>query len=311
MTSAERPDIQIRSYRDSDWDDWHRMSAELFPDAPPSELAAGMREFRSRFDAAVFVAERSSGGLAGFAEVGARAYADGCDTSPVGYLEAWYVDPDARGTGVGRALVAAGEAWAGARGFREMASDALIDNDASHRAHRAIGYEEIERHVLFRRVLAPSATAEPSAADASATRGCVFCRILAGELPGTIVYRDEQCAAFMDIQPVNPGHLLVVPLRHAPDLASLDPLVGARLFQVAQHLDAALRASGLRCEGVNLFLADGEAAMQEVLHTHLHVFPRYRGDGFGLRFGPEYATRPPRAALDDAASRIRAALGER
>jgi histidine triad (HIT) family protein len=138
---------------------------------------------------------------------------------------------------------------------------------------------------------------------------CVFCRILAGELPASEVYRDERVAAFMDIQPVNPGHLLVIPLAHAPYLADLDPEDGARMFQVAQRLAAALRGSGLRCEGVNLFLADGEAAMQEVFHAHLHVFPRYRGDGFGLTFGEHYWHRPERAALDEAAARIRAALG--
>jgi histidine triad (HIT) family protein len=77
---------------------------------------------------------------------------------------------------------------------------------------------------------------------------------------------------------------------------------------VAHRVAAAARASGVRCEGVNLFLADGEAAMQEVPHVHLHVFPRWRGDGFGLRFGPEYKHKPPRAALEETASRIRAAL---
>jgi histidine triad (HIT) family protein len=77
---------------------------------------------------------------------------------------------------------------------------------------------------------------------------------------------------------------------------------------VAHRVAAALRASGVRCEGVNLFLADGEAAMQEVPHVHLHVFPRWRGDGFGLRFGPDYKHKPPRAALETVASQIRAAL---
>ena len=138
---------------------------------------------------------------------------------------------------------------------------------------------------------------------------CIFCRILAGELPGTFVHRDEQIAAFMDIQPVNPGHLLVIPTRHAPYLADIDAPTAGRLMQVAHRLAAALRGSGLRCEGVNLFLADGEAAMQEVFHVHLHVFPRFAGDGFGLRFGPHYFEKPPRAALEDAAARIGAALG--
>jgi histidine triad (HIT) family protein len=78
---------------------------------------------------------------------------------------------------------------------------------------------------------------------------------------------------------------------------------------VAHRLAAAMRASDVRCEGVNLFLADGEAAMQEIFHVHLHVFPRFRGDGFGLRFGPEYAHKPPRAALEQVGASIRTALG--
>jgi histidine triad (HIT) family protein len=139
---------------------------------------------------------------------------------------------------------------------------------------------------------------------------CLFCRILAGELPGTFVFRDERCAAFMDIQPVNPGHLLVVPIRHAAGLAALDEPTAGYLMQVAHRLAGALRRSGLRCEGVNLLLADGEAAMQEVFHVHLHVIPRYRHDGFGLRFGPHYTTRPPRGELERAAGQIRAAADQ-
>lgn len=138
---------------------------------------------------------------------------------------------------------------------------------------------------------------------------CIFCRLLAGEVPGTFVYRDERCAAFMDIRPVNPGHLLVVPTRHAAYLADLDAPTAGHLMQVAQRLAAALRASGLRCEGVNLFLSDGEAAMQEVFHVHLHVLPRFAGDGFGLRFGPHYKEIPPRESLERAATQIRGALG--
>jgi len=137
---------------------------------------------------------------------------------------------------------------------------------------------------------------------------CVFCRILAGELPGTFVYRDADVAAFMDIQPVNPGHVLVVPVRHATLLADLDAASAGTLMAAAHRVAAALRSSGVRCEGVNLFLADGEAAMQEVPHVHLHVFPRWRGDGFGLRFGPEYTHKPTRAALEEVAARLRPAL---
>jgi diadenosine tetraphosphate (Ap4A) HIT family hydrolase len=101
--------------------------------------------------------------------------------------------------------------------------------------------------------------------------------------------------------------VLVVPNVHAAGLTELPAETAAHLMRVAQRVAAALRASGLRCEGVNLFLADGAAAMQEIFHAHLHVFPRYRGDGFGLRFGPHYTERP-RAELEDAAARIRRAL---
>lgn len=139
---------------------------------------------------------------------------------------------------------------------------------------------------------------------------CLFCRILAGELPGTFVYRDAHCAAIMDIQPVNAGHLLVIPTRHAAYLAELDGATAGHLMQVAQHLAAALRRSGVPCEGVNLFLADGEAAMQEIFHVHLHVFPRFAGDGFGLRFGPHYSEQPTRGELERAGARIREALDE-
>jgi histidine triad (HIT) family protein len=139
---------------------------------------------------------------------------------------------------------------------------------------------------------------------------CIFCDIVAGELPASFVHQDDRCAAFMDIQPVNPGHLLVVPRCHCTSLAELDLQDGARIFQVAQRLASALRRGGVRCEGVNLFLADGEAAGQEVFHVHLHVFPRYGGDGFGLRFGPDYAQQPDRSELDRVAQRMRAALSE-
>ncbi len=120
---------------------------------------------------------------------------------------------------------------------------------------------------------------------------CVFCTLLDGSVTATFLHRDERCAVFMDIRPVNPGHVLVIPVEHAPTLADVDPDTAAHMMRLGQRYAAAIRASGLRCEGVNLLLADGEAAMQEVFHAHLHVFPRFRGDGFGLRFGPHYAAQ--------------------
>ena len=145
---------------------------------------------------------------------------------------------------------------------------------------------------------------------------CVFCSILAGVLPASMVYQDELCCAFLDIQPVNPGHLLVIPLKHAASLSELDPETGSHMFAVAQRLAAALYRTdsnpgdGPSCQGVNLVLADGSVAGQEVFHVHLHVIPRFAGDGFGFRFGPRYAQRPQRSDLDRVAGEIRAALGD-
>jgi histidine triad (HIT) family protein len=137
---------------------------------------------------------------------------------------------------------------------------------------------------------------------------CKFCEIVNGERDGTFVYRDDRVSVFMDIQPINPGHMLVVPDEHASDLSDLNPETGAQMFRVAQMMAASLRKSALHCEGVNLFLADGEAALQDVFHVHLHVIPRFKGDGFGLTFADTYSTRPSRAELESAAEKIRKAI---
>jgi diadenosine tetraphosphate (Ap4A) HIT family hydrolase len=134
---------------------------------------------------------------------------------------------------------------------------------------------------------------------------CVFCDILSREAAASIVHEDERLVAFCDLNPVNPGHLLVVPKTHCAGLADLDEFDGRLMFAVAQRLAAALRRTGLRCEGVNLFLADGEAAGQEVFHVHLHVFPRYTDDPFRLHPGQRRASR---ADLDHVAAQVRAAL---
>ena len=137
---------------------------------------------------------------------------------------------------------------------------------------------------------------------------CIFCEIVAGCAPASIVFQDDRCCAFMDIQPVNPGHVLIVPVAHVAFLDDLDEETGAYLFTVAQRLSRALRRSGVRCEGVNFFLADGEAAGQEVSHVHLHVFPRFQNDGFGLRMRPDYGVLPAHSDLDALAATIHAKL---
>ena len=137
---------------------------------------------------------------------------------------------------------------------------------------------------------------------------CVFCQIIADKLPSSPVYQDDHCQAFLDIQPVNPGHLLVVPNIHVASLAELPPALAGHLFQVAQRTAAALRESGLRCEGINIMLADGEVAGQDVFHFHLHVIPRFSGDGFGFTFDPAYFQPPERSLLDQVAEKIRRAF---
>jgi aminoglycoside 6'-N-acetyltransferase I len=145
--------MRVRAYQDSDFAEWLRMSRALSPGVSVEADEAEMRAFRARTDAEVFVLERPDGSLAGYVEVGARAYADGCATSPVAYLESWYVDPDVRRAGHGRRLLAAAEEWARQQGYGEMGSDALLDNDVSHQAHQRAGYAIVERVVQFRKDL--------------------------------------------------------------------------------------------------------------------------------------------------------------
>ena len=135
--------------------------------------------------------------------------------------------------------------------------------------------------------------------------GCPFCEIVARQLAASELCRDDLVVAFLDIRPITPGHLLVVPRSHAARLADLPGPTGRAMFTTAQRLAAALRESGLRCDGVNFFLADGEVAGQEVDHVHLHVVPRFAGDGF--RLSAQFMS-PERAELDATAGLIRAAL---
>ncbi|MDH5447707.1 MAG: HIT family protein [Candidatus Bathyarchaeota archaeon] len=137
---------------------------------------------------------------------------------------------------------------------------------------------------------------------------CVFCRIVKGVAPASVAYSDEDVVAFMDITPVNPGHVLVIPKVHAAQLSELNPEIGAHMFKAAMHVAEGLRRSGVKCEGVSLFLADGEAAFQDIFHVHLHVIPRFKGDGFGLKLGLNYGFKPKRKELDEIANKIRKAI---
>ena len=140
------------------------------------------------------------------------------------------------------------------------------------------------------------------------TRNCIICQLVNEEIKVTKVYEDDLVVAVMDIQPINPGHLFIAPKKHVKLVSELSEDLAAHMFKIAIRLDDAVRKSGLKCEGVNLFLADGEAAKQEIPHVHLHVIPRIKGDGFGLKFDESYFRLPNRKELDKAANLIRKAF---
>src|SRR5438132_60458 len=123
---------------------------------------------------------------------------------------------------------------------------------------------------------------------AASVRDCIFCKIVRREGPASLVHEDSWTLAFMDIRPMNPGHVLVIPKAHAAYIEDLAPETVGPILEAAKEISRAMRASGIRCEAVSFYLANGEAAGQEVFHVHLHLIPRWRGDGFGLRVRPDY-----------------------
>ncbi|MDQ1317929.1 MAG: histidine triad family protein [Candidatus Poribacteria bacterium] len=131
---------------------------------------------------------------------------------------------------------------------------------------------------------------------------CIFCEIIAGKALASIVYQDDLVIAVMDIHPVNPGHLMVIPKKHVAYMDEMDENTGMHLFRIAMRLQQSIRKSGVRCEGINLFLADGEAASQEIIHLHLHVFPRFNGDSF--KIDADWSVNPSRQELDEVAKKI-------
>ena len=146
-------EIIIRRANDEDKPEWLRMRLLLWPDGTPEGFFKEMDELLADPLMPVFVAVRPNGKLGGFLEAGTRKYAEGCESSPVGYIEGWYVDEDLRRQGTGKALMRAAEDWARSQGLTEMASDTWLDNEVSIRAHMKIGYEETERLVHFMKKL--------------------------------------------------------------------------------------------------------------------------------------------------------------
>jgi len=108
---------------------------------------------------------------------------------------------------------------------------------------------------------------------------CIFCKIIAGEIPATKIYEDDLVLAFMDIAPINPGHILVIPKEHHNGSSTIPEAVAGRMFKLGSRIGIALKRA-LDYDGFNLHLADGTCAGQVVLHAHLHVVPRGAEDGF-------------------------------
>jgi len=145
--------MEIRRLNPADHPEWLRLRLALWPDNTPQGLEAEMQEILADPKMPVFVLARPEGGLGGFIEVALRPWAEGCATRPVGYIEGWYVDPDLRRAGVGKALVQTAEAWAASQGCSEMASDCDLWNTISFQAHLALGYQEANRIILFHKRL--------------------------------------------------------------------------------------------------------------------------------------------------------------
>jgi aminoglycoside 6'-N-acetyltransferase I len=146
----------VRPVTSADLERWADLRHALWPDQPRHELAAEARAFLDGHGfmlEVVLVAVDPADQVVGFAELSLRPYAEGCTTTPVGFLEGWFVAPEWRGRGVGRTLIAAAEAWARTRGCREFASDTNLDNGASAAAHAALGFEEVEQIRCFRKDL--------------------------------------------------------------------------------------------------------------------------------------------------------------
>jgi aminoglycoside 6'-N-acetyltransferase I len=153
--------MKIRPAHLSDLDQLAHLCEALWPSSSAAEHAQELRLILEgnatlvvTMPIEIFVADTSGGTLVGFVEVDLRSHADGCNSSqPVGYIEGWYVAEDHRHLGIGKKLLEEAEHWARGHGCAEIASDALIDNEVSQRAHEALGYEVVDRCVHYRKRL--------------------------------------------------------------------------------------------------------------------------------------------------------------
>ena len=161
--------MHIRPVQPTDRLEWLRMRLNLWGSTAEAHTQDIDTYFASPQAGVTFVVERPAGGLCGLIEVSLRNYAEGCTTSRVAYIEGWYVDEDSRRRKLGRRLVQAAETWARRQGLKEIASDTQIANALSIHAHTALGYEEVERLVCFRKALDASDARQDDPSDAAAS----------------------------------------------------------------------------------------------------------------------------------------------
>src|SRR5438270_1052064 len=151
MTS---PQLIVRPIAEEDLSEWFRLRRKLWDATSDDDHQAEMLDILDHVETQfVAVVEAGKGKLAGFLEASIRPFVEDCDSDNVGYLEGWFVDPEYRRHGLGRALVMAAEEWARSKGATEMASDAEIGNEESLIAHTRLGYEETSRLVHLRKEL--------------------------------------------------------------------------------------------------------------------------------------------------------------
>ncbi len=134
---------------------------------------------------------------------------------------------------------------------------------------------------------------------------CVFCRIVARQIPASVVHEDEHTFAFMDLGQVNPGHVLVAVKKHVADLYALDDAQAGAVLRAAARVARAIR-DAFTPAGLSVYQANGKAAGQTVFHYHVHLVPRHEGDGMALAWPVK---NPPREKLEEYAARIKASLG--
>lgn len=133
---------------------------------------------------------------------------------------------------------------------------------------------------------------------------CVFCRIVAKQLPASVVHEDERTLAFMDLGQVNPGHVLVAAKTHVENLYALDDALAAALGRSVARMACAIREA-FAPQGLSVYQANGRVAGQTVFHYHVHLVPRYQNDGMSLTWPMK---NPPREKLEEYAAKLRAKL---